>query len=360
MPTQGYTHTIDRGLAQRAKLKYYFPGTEGEAPTVISVPFFENPVIRERKRARYKKYALVARSSDLYAYLGAESRKISVEFFMSFPHILEEAPGLTREKITNQQRSYDPSVERARFKRSQDKGKDYTDNLNRTSTRLTEEFINLEGMKGAALNVLRSEWAQKGASPAELTYIRNTYQLTDVDVTTNQLTGMAVGLTTSLAMGLMGFGAGSQINYEIQGPTPTDKEAFKSAATDNTRYRILDLLVYWVNIIRSSVINKADNPIMGPPIIRLTHGLMYQNIPCICTDYDISWEERAGYDLHTLMPRRIKVSLNLEELRTGDFGSFSDHDPTIMGDPIRNDNLGGWESIISEPYTLDPGTFQGF
>ena len=352
---------IDRGLAQRAKLKYYFPGTEGEAPTVISVPFFENPVIRERKRARYKKYALVARSSDLYAYLGADSRKISVEFFMSFPHILEEAPGLTREKITNQQRSYDPSVEKARFKWRQDKDKDYNKNLSETSKKLTQEFISLEGMKGAALNVLNSPWGAYGATPTELTYIRNTYQLTDVETSnSNQLTGAAVGLVNSIATSLAGgFGVGSLINYEVKTPTSTAKEAFNAAATDNTRYRILDLLIYWVNIIRSSVINRADNPILGPPIIRLTHGLMYQNIPCICTDYDISWEERAGYDLHTLLPRRIKVSLNLEELRTGDFGSFSDLDTTTLGDPIRGDNLGGWESIISEPYTVDPGTYQG-
>ena len=76
---------------------------------------------------------------------------------------------------------------------------------------------------------------------------------------------------------------------------------------------------------------------------------MYQDVPCICTGYTIGIEEKAGYDLQTLMPRRLKISMNLEENRTGDFGNFE------QNNPVKKDNLAGWESVLTGPQTTDPG-----
>ena len=81
----------------------------------------------------------------------------------------------------------------------------------------------------------------------------------------------------------------------------------------------------------------------------MNHGLLYQDIPCICTDYRVDWDERAGYDLETLLPRKLNIKLNLEEFRTGNFKAF---DPNEI---IERDNLAGWESVISEGQNLDPG-----
>jgi len=115
------------------------------------------------------------------------------------------------------------------------------------------------------------------------------------------------------------------------------------------KMKIIDLIVYWSNIIRSSVINNSKNPLYGPPIIRLRHGIMYQDIPCICMSYTLEADEIAGYDLQTLLPRRFNVSMKLEETRTGDFGEFN------QNDIIAKDNLAGWESVLSKPLTMDPG-----
>jgi hypothetical protein len=115
--------------------------------------------------------------------------------------------------------------------------------------------------------------------------------------------------------------------------------------------KIIDLVMYWTNIIRASVLNNGDNPIYGPPIIRINHGILFQNIPCICTNYSIEPVEEGGYDVATLMPRRIRYTLSLEELRAGDFGKFN------PATPVEQDNICGWEAVVSNPHqSIDPGS----
>ena len=107
---------------------------------------------------------------------------------------------------------------------------------------------------------------------------------------------------------------------------------------------------WWVNLIRSSVLNNQKNLMEGPPVIRLTHGPLYQNIPCICKSYNVSYEEVAGMDRDTLLSRRIKVDMDLEEFRAGNFGDYKYR----ADEELIRDNVAGWEAII-EYSTTDPG-----
>ena len=117
---------------------------------------------------------------------------------------------------------------------------------------------------------------------------------------------------------------------------------------DAVKYRVIDTIVFWSNLIRSSVLNNAINPMYGPPIIRLTYGALYQNIPCVCESYRISADDKAGYDQRTMLPRVIGVSMDLHEVREGNRGTFK---PV---QPIERDNLAGWESIVGDFKTTDP------
>ena len=109
------------------------------------------------------------------------------------------------------------------------------------------------------------------------------------------------------------------------------------------------VFIFFMNIFRTSVDNDAKNPLFGPPLVRLTHGTMYQSIPCVCKNYSIEYVEEAGYDLETLTPRQIKISLDLSEVRVGDFGEFNPAQITTR------DNLAGWEAVTNDPLTTDPG-----
>ena len=84
-------------------------------------------------------------------------------------------------------------------------------------------------------------------------------------------------------------------------------------------------------------------------MIRVRHGAMYRDTPCICKSYKISVDDKMGMDLKTLMPYRIKVTLDLMEVRTGDFGTFS------PGEYTKRDNLVGWEAVVGGK-GVDPGS----
>ena len=324
-------HIVDRALPERAKLLFYFPMLgAGSDYYVIELPFFENVSIKESKRARYQKYSLISRSSNLYSYLGADSRQLNLSFNMSLPHLLEEHPEINIDK-------YVKSVEEKDNKEGQKKaflepykvksvpkgmafklGTEYTKEMARDSAK--QVLNSLESTLSGSLNNEDRE------------YIGNRYNLaTEALLQINQRPTSVIDALTS--------------------PFQFIRAGIEYNQTQQLKYRIIDLIIYWTNIIRSSVVNYSKNPIHGPPIIRLRHGILYQDIPCICTDYSIDYNEAAGYDLDTLLPRQLKINLKLEEIRTGDFGDFAPN-----GNPIERDNLAGWEAVVlGETNSMDPG-----
>lgn len=330
---------IDRRLPERSKLMFYFPNvSEGEPYTIIDVPFFENIRVSERKRARFKKYSLISRSSNLYTYLGADSRQLDLEFHITLPHIMDDDQ-YTDEEITK--RSSDSSWEKKRFSPNATPDENFS-----PAIRHKQHYLNLDNLRETARQILNEpgpdSWgASLKRSPGGEVYeqyIRSRYSL---ESTIGTKDGPAHFASSQVALGMF---FGHAATYHREKVFANQGEYLAMHKT-----RAIDLIIYWINIIRASVVNNADNPLYGPPILRLKHGIMYQNIPCICQDYRIDWEENMGYDIDTLLPRRIKVALKLEELRTGDFGKFDRND--IIG----KDNLAGWEAVIDEG-TMDPGT----
>lgn len=133
----------------------------------------------------------------------------------------------------------------------------------------------------------------------------------------------------------------------------TEKGVFASDLNeDKLVYSFVD---YQINLIRSSVINNAIDPTKGPPVVRLSHGLLYQNIPCICKDYSVEqvFDDSNKKNYHTkykVSKHKVQISINLQEFRTGDFLQ-TQFDPAST---VSRDNIVGWEQIISGNKSLDP------
>jgi len=118
-------------------------------------------------------------------------------------------------------------------------------------------------------------------------------------------------------------------------------------AADTTKFTNLINLVYvWLNLIRATTMNNSKATTQGPPIVRLTHGPMYNNVPFVVNDYNFEVNQQAGYDIQTLTPKEIKISMTLKEFRTpgGTFTASQIED---------GDRLAGWEAII-ENNNIDP------
>ena len=319
-------HIVDRALPQRAKLVFYFPKpSEGEDYYVATLPFFENVSIKETKKARYQKYSMISRSSNLYSYMGADSKQLNLSFNMTLPHIMEDHGEISLDKYVNYVSD--------------------GDNLLEEQKKFREPY-RTDGPPKSMAYVLGTNYTKDLATDSAAQV------LLDLDALESSVA------STDMIEGFMG-----QYGISVD-PTPvTALENFVDYSPDipdqklmedpvfQARSRIIDIIIYWTNLIRASVVNYSKNPIYGPPIIRLVHGILYQNIPCICTNYSIDFNEAAGYDLLTLLPRQLKVTMKLEEIRTGDFGEF---DPA---DVIKRDNLTGWESVVLDNayHSMDPG-----
>ena len=114
---------------------------------------------------------------------------------------------------------------------------------------------------------------------------------------------------------------------------------------------LIDATYVWVNLIRGSVLNNSTNTTQGPPIVRLQHGPMYNNVPFIVSDYSINIQDEVGYEVETLTPKGLEITMTLKEFRTN--GSFE------QAQIESGDHVCGWEAIIEgnnmDPYNGDIG-----
>ena len=288
-----------RYLHERSHLKLEFP-QQGDQTIQAYIPFLENPEINEKGKSKLNTYDLVGRAGQLFSYGGADSRSLDLKFNISLLHVLDmqSTEGIT-DKFQREFSAYfnDKALQRKAF------------NLNAENTRLGEQIgFPFFGQVKAV--------PEKGIPQAAAH--RNYYR------------GL-IGQVTNTD-------PGNQIDV---GGTPTGNSDTKDL--DKT----LDLIYYWINLVRGSVLNNSTNTLYGPPIVRLTHGPMYNNVPCLVEDYSVSIEEEAGYDVQTLTPKRVQVTMSLVESRTGNFGEY------VPGTITDGDNLTGWESIIDNN-SIDP------
>jgi len=256
----------------------------GETDMIIFIPFYENPKISESQAANYAEYNPVGRAGSLYAYTGAKSRKIKVKMTFTLPHLAMHDMGIDR------------------FMRVfAGASKDSQKLLFTQFAKYTNEPLPGDPNKSLALAVHKEYLnlrAQNGFSISEKS-----------NLTTDQV---------------------------LNNLKPTEQT------------KVIDTLLFFVALLRTSVANKATNPMEGPPLIRISFGTLYQSVPCICRNYDLSWEEESGYDLNTLTPRRLVVNLQLDEVRVGDFAKY---EPAVYA---KRDNLAGWEAAVGQIHTTDP------
>ena len=275
-----------RLLQERSFLLFEYFGS-GDQVTRAHLPFLQNITINEDGKANLAGYNLLGRAGQLFSYGGADSRKLKLDFEMSFQHLyhLQETEGFT-ERFKQTIKNKDVEAERRRFTPS----------------------------KGLS-NTPALSSAYNYGNRAKLNFFKSL--------------GLSVDRVKALADTAIRHGSGRESSdfYSVRN-TDSDK--------------VVDLMMYWVNLIRSSVLNDSRNTVFGPPLVRLNHGPMYMNSPCLVENYKIAVDKTSNYDLETLLPHTIKVSMSLVESRAGNFGDYA------MGDPIEGDNLTGWESIINE------------
>tara|TARA_R110000824_G_scaffold163642_1_gene339407 strand:+ start:1763 stop:2803 length:1041 start_codon:yes stop_codon:yes gene_type:complete len=320
----------DRLLPERARIEFHYPN---EKNTIAFVPFYENPQIKESQAANYAEYNPIGRGGSLYAYTGSQSRKFKVRATYTLPHLAQHPMGIQR-------------FLRTAFGNSKKEQQLLFANINK-------------GLGHPGDPAPESSYSQSyGAKDRWTTLLKESLGIVDAPPVpaAPQFAKTPNHGRMSNSQGLGDFGddlLGTNVFDELVAEEGVNDLADLSVNKGIVPDQIIDTLLFFVVLFRTSVVNNAANPVLGPPILRLTHGTMYQSVPCVCKSYNLEWEEEGGFDLETLTPRRLVIDLQLEEMRTGDFQTFD------VQRIVQRNNLTGWESAIASPYTIDP-TDQAF
>jgi hypothetical protein len=322
-----------RKLHDRSHLTLEFPQSNDRVIRTY-IPFLENPIISEKGSAKLNSYNLVGRAGELFAYGGAQSRRLTVTFNISLLHVMEvdSEEGIADHFKRQFQLYFTSEDAKNAFKLRKEEA-----NALRSPSPM-ERFGISEG--AGELDIL-----QQGASDESSEY---DFAISQNDETTGALGRQHAARHRAYYRRIAGL---------VQGDPEVEGEDFsnilrgdaeiKQSQLQRENNKHIDLVYCWLNLIRASVLNRSDNTVYGPPIVRLTHGPMYGNVPCLVENYSVKVLEEAGYEAQTLTPKRIQVTLSMVESRTGDFGKY------VGGQIIAGDNLTGWESIISNN-EIDP------
>lgn len=280
---------IDSHLEDRSYLTFHFyQGSNTKSGDHIkstkTLDFMENVRIQEQQASRLTTYSAIGRNGNNYLHMGSDSRKFNLSFNITLPHIMETSPIVMDSTLTPMQR----------YEKNKQLREQY---LNGGSSEVIGDGTSYKDYVRLADNMFRG-------------YLSDQEKFGDILSVLGQ--GGAAGF----------LGAPS---YE----------------SDNRTRAVADCL-FWLNLIRSSTLTYAPKPHYGPPLIRLHHGIVYQNVPCIATNYTINIDGQAGYDNRTLLPRVIKVTMNLQEVR---ISSLTNEFDPVGGTSREFDSDVGWEAI---------------
>ena len=290
---------INQAIERRAGLRFrYAPYGSVPTETVRWLPFTENPTITESRKANYASKKIFLRNEPVRLYTGSEARKFKVEFHYTLIHLASMIPTKEILKIFGKE----------------------DENFDKEFQELTtylDSILSRDVNEGRRVNIPR----------------------------------LSSSALLDLSMLLNRSSDGSEGPF---GPVPSDPYShinvflvYLMKTGERWKY-INSLLQYAINHIRNSVISTHQTPVKGPPIVELKWGAIYDFVPCIITDYQITAEENAGYDTKSLYPQRLKISLSMEEMRN--------IHGNLHGDPKVTGALPGWDNILDFRAHPDDGS----
>lgn len=283
---------LKRFLQERSFLVFEYREEAGSLFYSI-LPFFENITISESQKANFAVYDLIGRAGNVYGYTGSKSRQFNLSFKMNVVHIehLLRTEGFNLNDFTISIVDYDSKTSRQNS---------FFERGGQSSNGAKPKFDQV--------NVAQTKYSSSQQENSEyLTYIREQSPQDLVNRTTLFETNYKTGLNSVL---------------------------------------------HWLNLVRSSTLNNSKNSLYGPPIIRLNHGMLYNNVPCICTSFTIKENSKTNYDVPTNFAMYYDVTMSLEEIRS----LSGEYTP---GDTINGDAIAGWNDLRNFG-TMDPynGTWE--
>lgn len=257
-------------------------------PSQRTCEFMENVTIKESSKSRMGTHSPIGRNGSVYVHMGSDSREFNLQFNMTLPNIIEHTTIKSNGSGGLLDFNFGGAFDRAMAK-----------------TQQLSRYINA---------------VKEGPEELGGTGFPSTYKelVREADkVFQGYLDDQEIAFQTRK---VFNEGARDLTNF--------------AASTDDDRTKAVADVLFWLNLIRISTMTHSQKPWLGPPILRLTHGLVYQNVPCIAKSWSVDVDGAAGYDNRTLLPRVIKVSMQLSEVRLNNEKFHQQDNP---------DGLIGWD-----------------
>jgi|TARA_E500000305_G_scaffold46183_1_gene35900 hypothetical protein len=364
-----------RQLSERSHLGIEFPQSDGRVFRTY-IPFLQNPIITERGQSNLVEYDLVGRPGGLYSYGGSKSRVITLQFKINLVHLMYSASteGISAKFFRSFNLFY-ADKERAKKAFNLKPGGSRDQEITAAQSATDAAFdlmsspnpdgfqaVNPDGSPYTAVDAVALEEGLQEDLQSDLTDIskdgsheitigkgfphasthRAFYREALSVLTGNQFPTEAPFLDGIANYFIDGINSANFLNLvgDAKAPTILSPQDQLNRLND-----LIDAVYVWVNLVRSTTLNNSTNTVQGPPIVRLNHGPMYNNIPCIVSDYSIDMNQQAGYEVETLTPKELVINMTLKETRTT--GQFQESEIEL------GDHVAGWEAIISNNNT-DP------
>tara|TARA_R110000751_G_scaffold55062_7_gene118180 strand:- start:3121 stop:4236 length:1116 start_codon:yes stop_codon:yes gene_type:complete len=332
------SHLGDENWVGKLTLQYW---ESDRLPSVRVIPFFENPVIIESQNPRYMNYAVIGRSSNLFGYLGADSRKFNLSFKLNLPHItslLKQYSNLWSTPPTKLQK-----------RRDMLESDNESQAIRETEGRANSKKVGSFAQEVTGIGTAQRMQGATQARDAKSNQVKNNAQLDQISDKEKHFGGVAVEFDEEYEKLLGGTPAGNLQKYLSYDSPAYDLNKDFAKLRRSTINQVVSLIAS----IRSTVVNNTVHPEFGPPLVRLDWGILYRDVPCVCKGYTINVNDKAGYDKKTLLPRVLEVTMSLEETR-----KLQD----VAG--VSQDDLKGWEILVGTDQnpglTSDPGNFKGW
>jgi hypothetical protein len=308
-----YERIKSRLLPERSFLYFSYPQPGKQRDVGFYFPMFQNIGINESQKSRLSQLEILGRSGNLFTFQGANSRSFKLQFSFNLDHIYHyvNEVGISKIEFT------DSNV--------REKEKWEIKTKNQINTKINYYTVATSKLKNekVATNSFEKEFISSS-------FIRGTGEKIE-KILSNEL------LNPSLPQEISKF-----TDFFSSPPNRSGIGQISNMRDDS-----VNLLILLINVIRTSTVGNSSNTSLGLPTIYLNHGTMYNNIPCVCMNYSITVDEQSNYEIFSLTPKTIKVTLELMENRTGDFGKFQPFNH------VKGENLAGWECVIDQG-TMDP------
>jgi len=285
-------------LEERSYLEFYFPlkGVGGGVRNnVRRVPFFQNPILKESRSPSYAKTQIVQRNEPARLYVGSDVRKLSLQFSMLFPHVMDFM------KLANDGRNLGPGW-------NGDRPTAYQSYVSQQAA------LNATGSRTSTTGLVEVEGAKMDSFAMNVTWTPDPSRGPRMNMDSLPAGGSKTNQGPTKFTGVVGGQAGGEMVNPV---APSLASMYDFDAT-NPGVIVAAFITYVLDTIKASVLGTQGPALAsgrqssGPPLVRFRHGTVFVEEPWIVTGYTINYDDRAGMDPRTLLPRKTDISLQLE------------------------------------------------